>query len=163
MTAWGWVVVDELSNPIACGCIKTAPENKKKRIRKSDDTGRRATEIISTLLDVVRHYNIQYLLSESPHGSQNASAAVMIGLVSGVMYTMSECMKIPLETYSEQDAKKAVLHKKSATKDEMIEAISKLYTVKWKNIKYADEAIADALAVHYVAMQNSPVLKMFCR
>lgn len=160
MTAWGWAVVDELGNVVGCGCVKTAPEQKKRRIRKSDDTGRRATEIIQQLRQVIREYSINIILSESPHGSQNASAAVMIGMVSGIIHTLSECLGIPLETYSEQDAKKALLHKKSATKDETIEEIKKHYVVKWKGVKYMDEAIADALAVHYVATQQSQLLRM---
>jgi len=42
----------------------------------------------------------------------------------------------------------------------MIEAIDRLYEVEWKKVKYYDEAVADALAVHYVASKQSQVLKM---
>lgn len=162
-TAWGWVVVNKQGKIIASGCLKTAPESKKRRIRKSDDTTRRASEIIQQLLRIIKRYNVCYLLSESPHGSQNASAAVMIGLVAGIVQTLADTLNLGIEWYSEQDAKKAVLGKKAATKSDMIEAIDRLYEVDWTGTKYIDEAVADALAVYSVARLQSPTLKMMGR
>jgi Holliday junction resolvasome RuvABC endonuclease subunit len=162
-TAWGWVVITNQGEILDFGCIKTAPEQKKRRIRKSDDTGRRTSEIIQKLLEVIKEYNVSFLLSESPHGSQNASAAVMIGVVTGIVYTLSECLNIPLETYSEGDSKKCLLGKLSATKNETIQAISKLYDIIWTKVGYKDEAIADAISIFHVANKQSPTLKMMRR
>ena len=162
-TAWGWAVVSKQGEIIASGCLKTAPESKKRRIRKSDDTTRRASEIIQQLLAIIRRYNVCYLLSESPHGSQNASAAVMIGLVAGIVQTLADTLNLGIEWYSEQDAKKAVLGKKAATKSDMIEAIDKLYEIDWTGTKYIYEAVDDALAVYSVARLQSPTLKMMKR
>jgi len=159
MTAWGWAVLTSEGKILDCGCIKTAPEVKKRRIRKGDDTVRRVSEINQKLLSLIDKYDVRYLLSELPHGSQNASAAVMIGIVVGIVQTLSDTLTIGVEWYSEQDSKKCVLGKKAATKSDMIDAISGLYEIDWKGVKYADEAIADALAVHYVATKQSPVLK----
>ena len=78
ITAWGWAVVNAKGRVLETGCIKTAPEQKKRRIRKSDDTTRRASAIIQKLLSLIKKYNVEYLLSERPHGSQNASAALKI-------------------------------------------------------------------------------------
>jgi Holliday junction resolvasome RuvABC endonuclease subunit len=164
ITAWGWAVLNVRGEILNCGCIKTAPEQKKRRIRKSDDTGRRATEIIQKLINIIQAHNVKYLLSESPHGSQNASAAVMIGMVTGIIYTLSECLAIPLETYSEGDSKKNALGKLSAAKNEMIERMSELFSEDWKTgTKYIDEAVADALGVYYVASKQSTTLKMMKR
>lgn len=163
-TNWGWAIINLKGEAIACGCIRTAPEHKKLRIRKSDDTGRRAGEIIRHLKMLIEKYNVGFILSEAPHGSQNANAAVMIGVVTGIVYAMSECLRIPLETYSEGDSKKNALGKLSASKDEMIEAMKKVYGNSWrKNLKYYDEAVADALAIHYVASKQSNVIKMMTR
>jgi len=161
ITAWGWAVVDTANTILAAGCIKTAPEYKKRRIRKGDDTVRRVSEINQTLLRVIKHYKVSYLLTELPHGSQNASAAVMIGIVTGIVQTLSDALEIGVEWFAEQDAKKCVLGKNSASKQEMITAIDKLYRVKWKGVKYQDEAIADALAIHYTALKQSNVLQLF--
>jgi Holliday junction resolvasome RuvABC endonuclease subunit len=87
----------------------------------------------------------------------------MIGIVAGLLVGIAESLSLPIEWYSEQDSKKAVLGKKAATKEDMIEAIDKLYDVDWRSIKYIDEAVADALAVHYVATQQSPTLKFIKR
>ena len=46
------------------------------------------------------------------------------------------------------------------TKQEMIDAMDKLFDVKWKNVKYYDEAVADALAIYNVAMKESSTLKL---
>ena len=159
-TAWGWAIVNEVGDVVDAGCIKTAPDYKKKRIRKSDDRVQRAREIISRLYNLVDEYKVDLILTELPHGSQNAQAAVMIGIVTGILATLSYSRDIPIEYYSEQDSKKALLGKKAATKEEMIKAIDKQYEVAWTKVGYADEAIADALAIHYVASQQSEILKM---
>ena len=160
-TAWGYAVIDTKDNYILeSGCIKTAPEQKKRRIRASDDRTRRTKEIVQTLLGIIRSHNIGFILSEAPHGSQNAQAAIMIGMVAGITTAIAECLDIPIEFYSEQDSKKAVLGKKAATKEDMIEAIDKIYEVEWTGTKYIDEAVADALAVYYVATKQSELLKM---
>lgn len=160
ITAWGWVVVDTQGVVIAADCIKTAPTNKKMRIRKSDDTVRRISEINHLLLQVIKKYNVILILSELPHGSQSAVAAKMIGAVSAMGQSMSDFLDIGIEWYSEGDCKMSVLRKRSAAKQEMINAIDNLYVVDWFGIKYKDEAIADALAVHHVAMQQSSALKL---
>jgi len=160
-TAWGWAVVSSAYNKIReTGCIKTAPEQNKRRIRASDDRTRRAADIVQELLRIIRKYDIKMIISEAPHGSQNAQAAIMIGMVAGITTAISECLDIPIEYYAEADSKKAILGKRAATKSDMIEAIDKLYEVDWKSIKYIDEAVADALAVHYVATKQSQMLKM---
>lgn len=157
-TEWGWAIVDVISNQIIeQGCIKTAPESKVKRIRKSDDRVRRISEINKILLGLLKKYDIQLIVSEAPHGSQNAMAAVMIGCTLGILQTISDCISIPIEYYSEQECKKQVLNKKSATKTETIAGISEQMKVTWTGIKYKDEAIADALAVYLTAKTKSNI------
>ena len=163
LTAWGYAVLDTQGKVIHTGCIKTAPENKKRRIRKGDDNVRRISEINRTLKVVVKEYNVEYFLVELPHGSQNANAMKMIGMVAGICQTISDWQGIPIEWYSEGDAKKFTLGKQTATKREMINQIAELYDVPWTGIKYKDEAIADALAIHNVAMQLSPTISFLKR
>ena len=158
-TAWGYAILND-GEIIKTGCIKTAPEQKKRRIRASDDRTRRASDIVQELLTLIEEYDVDFMVSEAPHGSQNAQAAIMIGMVAGITTAIAECKNIPIEYYSEQDSKKAILGKRAATKEEMIEAIDKLYDVDWAKVKYIDEAVADALAVHYVAMKQSQMFKI---
>jgi len=161
-TAWGWVVMSG-DTILSAGCIKTAPEAKKRRIREGDDRVRRTSEIIKVLLSLIEKYDIQFIVCELPHGSQNAKAAVMIGIVVGVVQAISDSLDIPVEWFSENDAKKNLLGKISASKSEVIDAIDTHYEVPWSNTKYIDEAVADALAIYYVARATSPTLKILMR
>lgn len=160
LTAWGWAVIQG-NTILATGCIKTAPEQKKRRIRKGDDNTRRVSEIVQTLLHIITKYNVNYLLSELPHGSQNASAAVMIGMTIGIIQTIADCTNMPVEWYSEGDAKKCLLGRISASKNETIVAINHIYDVKFTGIKYKDEAVADAMAIYNVARLQSSTIKLW--
>lgn len=160
MTAWGWAVMDLSGNVIKTGCIRTSPETKARRIRAGDDKVRRVNEINVQLLQIIRNNDVCMILSELPHGSQSASAAVMIGIVTGIVQTVSDVLNIPVEWYSEADAKNRLLGKRSAAKQDIIQAISKLYRVPWKNIKYHDEAVADAIAIYNVAKDQSCIFKI---
>ena len=160
MTAWGWAVLDWSGNILTTGCIKTEPSQKKLRIRKGDSTVRRISEINRVLLKVIKEYNVEYILSELPHGSQNASAAVMIGAVAGIVQTLSDTLGIGIEWYLEKDVKNCLFNRQSVTKQEMINRINALYDVTWTEIQYKDEAVADALAIHYTALQMSSTLRL---
>lgn len=161
-TAWGYAVIEikaRRTEVIAVGCIKTEPENKLRRIRKSDDTTRRISELVRELKEVIDYYEVTYLLCEAIHGSQNASAAVMMGATVGIMQTLATVTGLPIEWYSEADAKKALANTRSLSKPKTIEAIKKLYTIPWANVKYKDEAVADAMAIFHCAIIHSEVLR----
>lgn len=161
ITAWGWVVISAGGIVVDAGAIKTTPSNKKLKARKGDDRVRRVTELNCKLIEVIMKYNVRLLISELPHGSQSAVAAVMIGMVTGVMQTIGDCLSIPVEWFSEGEAKKAISGKRSVEKDEMVTIVKKKYQdVPWCGTKWEDQAIADAIAVYHVAKQQSQVLKM---
>lgn len=160
ITAWGWVILDFEDNILNKGCIKTKPSNKKLRIRKGDDRTRRIDEIYQVLVTQIRRHNVKYIVTEQPHGSQNASAAVMIGITTTILQSFSSLLEIGVEWYSEADCKRNALGKNSATKSEMKDRMNQIYKVRWTNVGYKDEAVADALAVHYVASKESSVLKL---
>ena len=159
MRGFGWVLIEN-NQVITAGCIKTNTEAKKRRIRKGDDTVRRINEINQQLLGVITSSNVGLILSELPHGSQNSSAAVMIGVVTGIVQTIGDCLNIPVEWYSEGDAKVSLLGKRSCTKEETIEAVSKLYDVPWEKAKFKNEAIADAMSIYHCAVKTSSLTKL---
>jgi len=162
MTAWGYAVLDWSGKILKSGCIITKPSGKKSRIRKSDDRCRRVSEINAELLTLIEENNVQFIISELPHGSQNAQAAVMIGIVIGILQTISDSLHIGLEWYSENDVKKFLFNRMSVTKQEMVELIKKKTkgNLEWfKNIKFRDEAVADSLGIYFVALNQSAVLK----
>ena len=161
MTAWGWAVVSSKGKVVDSGAIKTTPSNKKLGIRKGDDRARRITEINSELLTIIEEYKIKLIISEQPHGSQSAVAAVMIGITAGIIQTMGDCLDIAVEWYSEADCKKSISGKRSVGKDEMVEiAKTKFSGIAWRNTKWIDQAVADSLAVFHVANQQSALIKL---
>ncbi|MBN2570515.1 MAG: crossover junction endodeoxyribonuclease RuvC [Ignavibacteriales bacterium] len=158
LTAWGWAVLEE-HLVVATGVITTKPNAKKRRIREGDDRVRRTQELLRELDSIIRRYQVTYIVAELPHGSQNARAAIMMGIVTGALEGFNVLRNIPLEWYSENDAKKALLGHISASKKEVIDSIDSLYEVPWTDVKYVDEAVADALAIYYCAECNSPTIK----
>ena len=164
MNAWGWVVLNQWGKVIDRGVIKTEPKAKLLRIRKGDDNARRIREMNSTLIEVVKKYDVQYLLSELPHGSQSAVAAFMLGAAISIMDTISSCFNIGVEWYNEGDCKENISGKKSlGSKNEMVRLIKQKYKVKWFGADWKDQGIADALAVYDVAKQQSSTLKFLER
>ena len=158
LRAFGYAILQD-NEVVTCGCIKTDTGYKKLRIRKGDDRMRRVSEINFKLKELFARHKIAFIVSELPHGSQSAVAAIALGLVSGAVQSMADFLNIGLEWFSEGDAKMNALGKRSASKGEMINRMSKLYEVPWTDTKYKDEAIADSLAIHYVARSQSAVLK----
>jgi Holliday junction resolvasome RuvABC endonuclease subunit len=159
--AWGWSVLNASGKVINTGCIKTDPSHKKLKIRKGDDRCRRISELNQAFNEIIKSNHISLIVSEQPHGSQSASAAVMIGITTAMTQSLSDLLGVPLEWYSEADAKQAVFKRNSCSKAEMIEAIGGLYDVEWSGVKYKDEAIADSIAVYHAATKTSTFLKFY--
>ena len=162
VTAWGWAAINiNTGLVVGAGCVKTQPLHKKLRIRKGDDTARRISEINDQFLILLKRYDVKYFVSELPHGSQSASAAVMIGIVTGIMQTISDITGIGLEWFSEGDAKLCLLGKRSAIKTEMVDAIGQLYKMPYTGVMYKDEAMADAMSIYHTARKTSDVFRLF--
>lgn len=163
-TAFGWAVIhieNKQISVIDSGAIKTEPTGKKHRVRKSDDLTRRIKEIAETLDGLVREHSPVLIVTEDPHGSQSHSGAVMVGGVKGIIQTLGTCYQLSIEWFSEQEAKKSLLNKRTATKKEIVSAISKIYGENWHtDTMYKDEAIADALAVFHVSLKESTALNL---
>lgn len=161
-TAWGYVVLNCEGKVIEAGCIKTEPSSKKLRIRAGDDFARRCNTLSYKLKSIIEMYNIDYIVSELPHGSQNARAAKMVGGVPAILEAISIFTGIGLEWFSEGDVKKYLFGRQSVAKNEMIQKMKYIYGTHntfWKGVKYMDEAIADALGVFQTAINQSSVLK----
>ena len=159
LTAWGWAVLQK--NVVrGAGVIVTKPLAKKRKIREGDDRVRRTNELVRQLNQVIDKYNVIYIVSENQHGSQNARAAIGIGITVAVLESINVLRNIPVEWFYESDAKKALLGRISASKAEVKDSIDSLYDVYWLGVKYHDEAVADALAIYYCAECHSPTIRL---
>lgn len=160
LTAWGYSIYDTSANRvIGYGVIQTSPEDKKRKIRKGDDRIRRITVIANRLLEIIKQYQVNYIVSELPHGSQSAVVAVMIGLVTGVLQTLGITKGIPVEWYYESDCKAMVHGRKDVTKEENKIKMFDHYHLILTKVKYVDEAVADSLAVLYTAQKQSEIIQ----
>ena len=163
LTAWGWALVNPKKNHMLVdkGVIKTEPEAKKRKIRMGDDRVRRVNEIVTALDEIFKQNWIIHMVSELPHGSQSSSAAIMQGIVIGLLQTFCRSRGIGVEWFMEGDAKKAMGLSKGASKRDMIKAVcDKFGTHHIQGVKYKDEAVSDALAIYYTALKESPTVMM---
>jgi len=164
MTGWGYSVIDDKGLVLAGGIVKTEPSPKVMRIRKADDKVRRIEEINAVLIPLIAEHSIKLIISELPHGSQSASAAIMLGIVAGIAQTIADCFRIPIEWYSEGDVKSFLFHRQSVTKTEMREYMLKKHPeAPWTGIGYRDEAVADSLGIYAVAYSKSNFIKFMMK
>lgn len=157
----------EFGAVVVCGmnviygvCLKTEKTEKKHKIRVADDRVRRIEELASELTEIIEMYEIQYIISELPHGSQDAVAATSLGLVTGMLQGIASALDIGIEWYSERDSKICTCGKIAVEKPEMKERIAQIFEVNWTGIKYKDYAVADALSVYNTALKKSKFLKL---
>ena len=157
---WGMAVIDFDGNVLAVECIKTGKQNKVRRIRKGDDDMRRVSEINQVIKRLIEDYNVIHLLSELPHGSQNAGAAKSIGMVAAMMQTWADSKNLSIDWFSENDVKKYLFGRSSVTKQEMINKIKTIRDVPWTDTQYKDEGIADAIGIYEFALVSSSTVKI---
>ena len=162
VAAWGWAIIKihkGMARIMETGCIKTETQYKAGKIYKADDNARRFTEIVEVLNGLHKKYKIDWILTEAPHGSQSASAAIMVGAVAGILATFSVCHGLPVDYYNEKEAKRHLLGSSSGSKQATIDGISAKYGTKWvRNVKYIDEAVADALQIFDLGRTRSQAL-----
>ena len=164
LTAWGFVVMTWDGEVMPWrGCIQTAKSPKKVNMRAGDDLVRRVSEINRRLLEVMNTVDVKMIVSELPHGSQSAAGARMIGAVVGILQTISDVERIPLEWYSERDAKVSAGLKPSASKEEVVTNIRHRYNLRFDYSTNSERKIAeaqsDAMLIYHCARVHSPFLK----
>lgn len=181
----GWTVWDK-KKPVAAGVIQTE-KTTKKSTRVCDDNAYRCSLAATELKSIIREWNIDGIIGESPTGSQSAAASKSAGLAIGLIATTACLLNLPIEFCTPDSVKKAVCGKKNASKDEIMDKIIDLYGGK-KTIKTIEvtkgkragktsecvtykflgsvwpggtfEHIADSCGA-YMALQNDNLVRMF--
>ncbi len=172
---------------VGTGVIETK-KTTKKMVLVSDDNASRCVQISEKLKNLIADHGIQGIIGELPHGgSKNARASHQLGLAIGTVCSTCHLLDIPAEWCTAYDVKKAITGKIHASKNEIIDAICKLYgivciekkilitkgkragkisTQKTYHIlgeKYPEskfEHIADSIGV-YMALSTDNLVKMF--
>ena len=155
----GWAVIDK-KEILDYGTLKTEKTTKKNTL-VSDDRATRAALLASKLDHIITTYKPDGIIGELPSGSQNATAANLLGWASGVVIGVAAVHNLPCEWISQGDSKKATLGVRAATKEATMQWAKDTYPfTKFPTSKCHFEHIADALAAYH-GLNNSTLVRMF--
>ena len=118
----GWSVFKD--NQIhGYGLIQTE-KSKSKMTRTSDDYAFRSAQIARRLKEIVEAHGVKGIVAELPSGgAQSAKAMVMMGMATAIVASVAAMLELPVEWASPGDVKMATVGRRSASKDEVIEAV----------------------------------------
>jgi len=155
----GWALLEK-AKLIKYGTIRTE-KSTRKTTSVSNDKADRAAHIASELMVLIQENKVQGIVAELPSGSQNASAANLLGWASGVVVAVATCGSIPCEWISQGDSKKASLGVRAATKEATMEWATQEYSyITFPSAKCHFEHVADALSA-YNGLKNSILIRAF--
>ena len=127
-TGWVHMQLGDSSERIqAVGLVRTKKTDKKMRILESDDRHRCCNEIAMALNSAIDVFVPHYICAEALVGSKGAAAATMQGMAWGVLSAITAVRKIPVFTVSPQGMKKALCGSKSASKEDIENAVKARY------------------------------------
>ena len=143
------------------GCIRTE-KTKKKITRVSDDNAYCAQSIALALKSIVESLKCCGVIGELPtSGSIAARPANQMGIALGVVASLVSVMSLPVEWVTPTDVKKAVVGKRNASKEEVMEAVRRKFPrCDFPESKTEFEHIADACGV-YLASEGSTLVRVF--
>lgn len=140
--------------------LRTEKSVKKREILASSDNLRRVAELsagLSKWLD--DDDDVVAICCESMSLPRQASTSCKIGLSFGMLGALAQQRDIPILQVSPQNLKLAVAGSKSATKDEVIAAVSKQFPkTPWPKAKGLHEHMADAIGAVIACLQHPTIL-----
>lgn len=157
--ATGWVVFNK-GKIVETGCILTE-KAKAKTVRMSNDNADRAARIALELQSICSEYKVKGIIGELPSGgAQSAKAMQQMALATGVVAATASILNLPVEWTDPNSVKLAVCGIRSASKDEIMEAIRKKFDYPFAKQKNLFEHIADAIGV-YLALKTGNLVKLY--
>lgn len=142
----------------------TKPANKKRGLRKCDDTSERTRTLAGNLHQLVIEQRPVALAVEAvalPFGRSRSSVISALGRVRGVVDTLGEVHRLAILEETPQRLKQAVTGKANATKDEVSAALEALYpelAALWPAQESLREHAADACAAVHACRQDNVVI-----
>lgn len=169
-THTGVVVFQAVDGRLTYICGETfvsEKSEKKKQVRVADDDADRIMKLIlemdKFLSESGCYDNEMYCVIELPSaGAQGARALRAMALITGAIVTYVTLKNIPVEYVTPNDVKIAVIGKKTASKDEIMNKIRKMLG-KYELPKTKDkfEHIADAVGAILHVRKYSQLYKIF--
>lgn len=120
--------------PVALGVIRTEKSSAKRNVRASEDNLERAKEIAAELRKLISTYEVKLICAETMSYPRNAAAAAKMAMCWGVLAATALQYDIPITQATPQEVKKAVTGKKDASKEEVQEAVKRLYPPLAENV-----------------------------
>ena len=120
----GWAVVrleKDAEHVLDAGLIKTRKD--KRTVLQTYDNARRVREISRDLRDVFDRNEITAISAESMSWPRSSSNCAKIGMGWGVLLSLAEGRDIPVVFVSPQDLKEKLTGKRSASKQEVQDAL----------------------------------------
>ena len=117
----------EADRPLAMGVIRTQKSNKKANVLASNDNHRRIAEIFKLLFPLSQ--DVIMFTAEAQSWPRNASSSAKVGMAWGVISSLSELLSVPLLQMSPQAMKKSICGNKSASKQEIADALTTRYGI----------------------------------
>jgi crossover junction endodeoxyribonuclease RuvC len=138
--------------------LKTAPSAKKLRLAAADDESRRLAEIEDALIAFFDAHKPDIVAIENPPWGKNAQAVKSCALMWGAAHCLCRTRGLVLINVSSQEIKKSVTGNRSASKEDVFDAIKAMYPSfsGWPTTA-AVEHVADAAGA-CVAVRNHPLV-----
>lgn len=115
-------------------------------------------QMASEIILFIRINNVERMIVELPSGGAKSSRAVrLMGMASAMIATISTFFDIPIEFFTPREIKMAAVGKPKAEKDEIMDAMSKLFPILVGIPKCRKEHIADACACMIAAKDGTMV------
>lgn len=136
--------------PVYLDVLRTSKSDAKRQVRASEDNFDRAKDIAATLRELAVRYDVRMLTAETMSFPRNASVAAKMAMCWGVIAALADGLELPLAQASPQEIKKAVCGNKSASKEDVVDAVRKLFPESTKLLERVPASLIehpyDALA-----------------
>jgi crossover junction endodeoxyribonuclease RuvC len=115
--------------------FRSAPTPKKRKVLVADDNYRRAGELASFIQQRLELHRPAVIIAESMSFPRSSSAAAKMALCWGILASEAARRSLPLVQVSPQEIKKALCGTKSASKDDVQEALERRYSSQFEDFK----------------------------
>jgi crossover junction endodeoxyribonuclease RuvC len=135
----GWAIMQHQGSNVSlleCGCFKE---------KTTMAMSRRLLSMHYHLCDVVKKYKPDVVCIEKAFVGVNAASALSLGCARGVVMVVAEMCGARIQERSASAAKKGLTGKGRATKEEVIQAVNRFFSIQ------AGEDAADAVAMAFSA------------
>jgi crossover junction endodeoxyribonuclease RuvC len=132
--------------------VRTQPTNKKQRMAAADDESRRLAEIEDAMIKFFDAHHPDVVAIENPPWGKNAQAVKSCALMWGAAHCLCRTRGLALINISAQEIKKSVAGNKSASKEDVLDAIRQQHPAfdEWPAtaaVEHVADAVGAALTV----------------